>query len=192
MRTVIMAGGAGCRLSGDEEKPLLRIGDETLLERSVRAAVNSKAGTPLIATSDHTPKTTRFAREHRWEVIWTPGKGYHGDTLYLLGSLGDYISINVDVPFMTSEAIDEMHSAIRDSSIACVVSRDRIRFPVSDKSLMHAADGTLYIWVGLNYVTPDPDTELLVMDDELLAVNVNTPEDLALVRDLICTGAAPR
>ena len=40
------------------------------------------------------------------------------------------------------------------------------------------------LWIGLNFVTASPEISLLVYDDPLLAINVNTEEDLLTARKL--------
>ena len=44
MIAVIMAGGRSSRMGARTEKPLLRLGKETLLERTVAAIKGSRAG----------------------------------------------------------------------------------------------------------------------------------------------------
>jgi GTP:adenosylcobinamide-phosphate guanylyltransferase len=45
---------------------------------------------------------------------------------------------------------------------------------------MIGPDGRMMVWVGLNIVSDDADTGLVVIDDGLLCVNVNDDESLGL------------
>lgn len=185
MIAVIMAGGRSSRLGGRVEKPLLKLGKETLLERTVSAIKCSRAGDIIVATTPATPKTSKFAIKKGLAILETPGKDYHEDVYYLLDRFGPYLSINVDVPFMSTEAIDLLLSKAKKVSVACVLPLSCVSHPVSDDSVGKGKDGIDYVWIGLNYVAPSPETELLVMEDELLAININTPLDLALAMKMM-------
>jgi len=177
---VVMAGGKSSRMGARIEKPLLRLGKQTLLERTISAIGDSKVGEVMVATTPATPKTAKFAIKKGLAVIETPGKDYHEDVYFLLGRLGPYLSVNADIPFIDGKSIDLLLSKARKKSIACVIPLTSVPFPVSDDSVGKGEDGVEYVWIGLNYVTPSPETDILVMEDESLAMNINTPLDLAL------------
>lgn len=188
MLAVIMAGGKSTRMGKRIEKPLIKLGKQTLLERSVAAVRDSHADDLIVATTPSTPKTTAFAIKRGFAVLETPGIDYHEDVYFLLDRTGHYISVNADVPFMTPEAIDRLISRSKKESIACVIPKQKVAFPVDDDSVGKGKDGKEYVWVGLNYVTSSRETDLLVMDDEMLAMNINTPFDLAYAWNLVRKG----
>lgn len=192
MIAVIMAGGKSSRMGARIEKALLRIGKETLLERTMAAIRYSRAGDIIVATSPATPKTSEYAIKKGLAVLETPGEGYVEDVYYLLDRFGPYLSVNVDIPFISAEAIDFLLSKAECKSIACVIPMSAVPYPVSDDSIGKGEDGTDYVWVGLNYVTPTPETDLLVMKDEKLAININTPRDLALAARMLVKGRRKR
>ncbi len=185
MIAVIMAGGKSTRMGKRIEKPILRLGKETLLERSVNAVKGSRVADFIIATTPLTPKTTKLAIRRGYAVLETPGSDYHDDVYFLLDRVGPYISLNVDIPFITPDAIDQLISKSKRGSIACVLPRERVSYPVDDESVGDGRDGKPYVWIGLNYVTPSKETDLLVMEDERLAININTPLDLAFAWSII-------
>jgi GTP:adenosylcobinamide-phosphate guanylyltransferase len=185
MILVIMAGGRSTRMGKRIEKPVLRLGKETLLDRSVMAVKGSRAADLIIATTPSTPKTTKLSIKRGYAVIETPGKDYHDDVYFLLDKIGPYISLNVDIPFITPAAIDQLISKSKKESIACVLPREKVSYRVDDDSVGTGKDGKLYVWIGLNYVTPSKETDLLVIEDERLAININTPLDLALAWGII-------
>lgn len=185
MIVVIMAGGKSTRMGKRIEKPILRLGKETLLDRSVMAVKGSRAADFIVATTPSTPKTTKLAIKRGYAVLETPGVGYHDDVYFLLDRIGPYISLNVDIPFITSAAIDRLISKSKKESIACVLPREKVSYPVDGDSVGKGRDGNPYVWIGLNYVTPSKETDLLVMEDERLAINVNTPLDLAFAWSII-------
>jgi adenosylcobinamide-phosphate guanylyltransferase len=185
MIVVIMAGGKSTRMGKRIEKPILRLGKETLLDRSVMAVKGSRAADFIVATTPSTPKTTKLAIKRGYAVLETPGVGYHDDVYFLLDRIGPYISLNVDIPFITSAAIDRLISKSKKESIACVLPREKVSYPVDGDSVGKGRDGNPYVWIGLNYVTSSKETDLLVMEDERLAINVNTPLDLAFAWSIV-------
>ena len=185
MITVIMAGGKSSRMGPRIEKSLLKLGKETLLERTIAAINESRAGEIIVATTPATPKTSKFAIKLGLAVLETPGKDYVDDVYYLLDKFGNYLSVNADIPFINKEAINFLLSKVKKKSIACVLHKDSVHYPVSEDSVGDGGNGENIIWVGLNYVTPSPETDLIVMDDELLAININTPFDLALALKIL-------
>lgn len=185
MKTIIMAGGRSSRFGENLEKPLLRLGGMTLLERTVNAVLESRADDCLVALSESTPLAREFAEREGFSIIDTPGVDYHEDVKFLSDHLGNYLSVNVDIPFIGSEYIDLLQSKIEERSIACIVPLDIVQFKISERSTFEHEDGKRYVWVGLNYVTSLSDTDYLVIDNPLLALNVNTVDDLLLAAQLI-------
>jgi adenosylcobinamide-phosphate guanylyltransferase len=185
MIAVIMAGGRSTRMGGRIEKPIIRLGKETLLERAVSAVNGSRISDFIVATTSNTPKTTEFAIGRGFAVLETPGKDYHEDVYFLLDRIGPYISLNVDIPFMTPSAIDRLISESNRESIACALPREKVSYSVDRDSVGKGKDGKTYIWIGLNYVTLSKDTGILILDDERLAININTPFDIALAAGII-------
>lgn len=185
MKTVIMAGGKSSRLGVNREKALLSLGGATLLERSVAAVRKSEASDCLIAISNHTPRTEQFAKKRGLDIIETPGHGYHEDALFLLEHLGCFLSINVDIPFISADAINKLHLQTGEASIACVVPLSLVTFQLSEQSIFAPEEGKKFVWIGLNYVTPSPKTGYLILEDALLALNVNTLEDMSLAEKML-------
>jgi len=186
MRSVIMAGGRSTRLGDDIEKSLLRLCGMTLLERAVGSMRNSSAEEPIVAVSKWTPNTAKHAMDLGLEIINTPGKNYHDDTLILIDELDEFISLNVDVPFVGSNHIDYLLSNRRSGeSMACMLPVELARSEIFTQSVFSAEDGSRYIWIGLNFVTASEVTDYLPMDDPLLAININTLSDLRIAEDLL-------
>ena len=185
MISVIMAGGKSTRLGPRMEKPLIRLGKQTLIERTAETIRSSNAGKIIVATSPATPKTSAFAVKRGMAVLETPGNDYHDDVYFLLDKFGPYLSVNVDIPFLTREAINRLLAKSRDVSIACVIPRAKVSYAVAEDSVGKGKDGIEYVWIGLNYVTPTPETELLAMEDDRLAININTPLDLAFAAKML-------
>lgn len=185
MKTIIMAGGKSTRLGIDMEKPILPLGGRPLLDWPIEAIEGSTASDLIIATSKWTPLTRSYAEGRGIEIIDAPGIDYHEDLAFLINRFGNFISVNVDVPFIRAQTIDYLLSRINEKSLSCVVPSEMVRFQLSYQSIFTGNDGKPYIWAGLNFVTPDPIGDYLVIDDILLAVNINTLEDLSFAQRII-------
>ena len=181
---MIMAGGRATRFRHPEEKGVLEIEGRTLLERSVAALKAGGVDDISVAVTHRNPRTRELAKRLGIAAIETRGEEYHQDILELLAEQGNFISLNVDVPFVRGSHVKKLTDAIEEHSIACVVPACVSAIKPEQDSIMIDAEGTRMLWVGLNFVTTSPETSLLVYDDPLLAINVNTEEDLLTARKL--------
>jgi GTP:adenosylcobinamide-phosphate guanylyltransferase len=69
---LVMTGGKGTRMALSEEKPLLKIGVETVIEHVLAALKVVKSVDPIVvAASDYTPKTARLTIKFSVKVIET-------------------------------------------------------------------------------------------------------------------------
>lgn len=176
---VVMAGGKATRFSRRVEKGVLRVGGKTLLERSLEALSADGVDRVLVALSPHTPTTRRTAEGLGAEVVETGGLGYHEDVMGLLQLHDRFLSLNVDVPFVNEGHVSRMLEGYEGTSVAAVVRPEKSLMAPKSGSVGAEPDGQRSIWVGLNIVTPDPQTTLLEFDDPFLSVNINDDEDLA-------------
>ena len=180
MKAVIMAGGRATRFDGEVEKALLEVGGRNLLRRSVDALQHGRLSEILVAVSRRTPRTRIEAERAGLKVIDTLGKGYHQDIMELLEKLDDvFLTLNVDVPFVTEHHVARLLEAFDGNSLAAVVHTSRAAVRPRTESVGVDEAGEAFTWVGLNIVTPNPETETIMFDDPLLAVNINDEDDLA-------------
>ncbi len=180
MKAVIMAGGRAARFDGEVEKALLEVGGRSLLRRSVDALRQDGLSGVLVAVSRHTPRTRTEAEKAGLKVIDTPGNGYHQDVTELLEKLDDvFLTLNVDVPFVAEHHVARLLRAFDGNSLAAVVHASRVAVRPRTESVGVNKAGEAFAWIGLNIVTPNPETETIVFDDPLLAVNINDEGDLA-------------
>jgi adenosylcobinamide-phosphate guanylyltransferase len=180
MIAVIMAGGKATRYGKGVEKALLLLSGKSLLEISAEKLRDPRISEVFVSVSPNTPKTSAFCNQRNLLTITTSGMGYHEDIYELINRLGSFISLNVDCPFVTSQEVASLLDAVRDTSISMVVRKEAVRFPVDEQSTFRAETGEEYVWLGLNYVTNSNRTEILVSENWLGALNVNTPADLQL------------
>ncbi len=178
MYALIMAGGRGTRL-GQGEKALARVLDKPLLSY-VLAAVTDAGLDPVVITSPHTPYTANYCRIH--DILWicTDGKGYVEDIRQAITELsikGPCLTICADLPGITAEHIKIARDTFEKSGFPA----GSVWVPSPNG---HAADTLPGIPVGMNILTgaliDEEQNEIqILISDPLLALNVNTPEDLA-------------
>jgi len=197
MIAIILAGGKSSRLGEGKEKALIKIdrsGSETqkrLIDLVVENVRDSKAEGFLVAISKNTPKTAEYCKSQDYELLETPGKGYHADLRYLLAHYPEFVSVACDIAFLKPEHINSIidfyihnDSGIGNStctSITGAVPQDIIP-PYVVPSYVFEHDGRELVAVGLNIVTKGRKNLPFVFNDPLLAININTPRDLEIVK----------
>ncbi len=198
MIAIILAGGKSSRLGEGKEKALIKIdrsGSETpkrLIDLVVENVRDSKAEGFLVAISKNTPKTAEYCKSQDYELLETPGKGYHADLRYLLARYPEFVSVACDIAFLKPEHINSIidfyiHNDLRrgnststSTSITGAVPLDIIP-PYVVPSYVFEHNGRKLVAVGLNIVTTGRKNLPLVFNDPLLAININTPRDLEIV-----------
>jgi adenosylcobinamide-phosphate guanylyltransferase len=179
LMAVVMAGGRATRFGGEVEKALLEVGGVPLLVRAFNAVGMDGLNEVAVAVSPHTPRTREEARRRGMSTIDTQGLGYHQDVTCILEECDSFLTVNVDVPFVTRNHVGRLLESYEGGSIAVIVDAATTNTVVDGRSLGTMQDGRRFIWVGLNIVTPNPETKTILFDDPMLAVNINDEDDLA-------------
>jgi len=193
---LVMAGGKGSRMTIRVEKPLLDVGGKPMIEHVVDALKSAqKVDRIIIAVSRHTPRTTSRARGLSVEVLETPGLDFISDARYAVKSLGlkTVLIVSADLPLITSEMVDEIienYYRCRKPALSVMVPTtvyDRLGLK---PDLTLNIDGRVLVPVGINVINgtrideAELEQETLVVENEELAVNVNTQEDLQMANRL--------
>ena len=199
MRALIMAGGQGSRINRGE-KPLLLIRGRPMISYVIDAF--SAAGTdPVVAASKKTPMTMNWCRAQGIDVFRAEGKGFIDDmieavtTLEEQGPLFVYVS---DLPCITAEIIQNIANEYRlsgkDACSAWVPAHivQEIRCSIS---YLHPVNGVDACPAGVNILRGDlisrqQDEIQVLLNDPGLALNVNTPDDLAIAAEFLKRRAA--
>ncbi|MEA2033569.1 MAG: NTP transferase domain-containing protein, partial [Euryarchaeota archaeon] len=197
MIAIILAGGKSSRLGEGKEKALIKIdrrgsGSESetqkrLIDLVIENVRDSKAEGFLVAISKNTPKTAEYCKLQDYELLETPGKGYHADLRYLLARYPEFVSVACDIAFLKPAHINSIidfysHNDFGGgNSITGAVPLDIIP-PYVVPSYVFKHDGRRLVAVGLNIVTKGRKNLPLVFNDPLLAININTPLDLEIVK----------
>jgi len=184
LKGIVMAGGRAGRFGRPVDKSCLSVNGRSLLDRSTDALRVSGIDDILVATTGNHQQTQRAASLLGIPVVLTSGRGYHEDTLELISQFEQYVSVNVDMPFVRRDHVMTLMRSRPARSVAAVVSSDKALGTVDPQSLLTDKTGRTMIWTGLNMVSPDPETVLIELEDPLLTVNVNDDRDLRLAETI--------
>jgi len=194
---LVMAGGRGTRMGTDEEKPLLKVGGKPVIEYVLNALKGAeKIEEIVVAVSKRTPKTAAIARKLSLKVFQTPGKGFCLDSGYAIRKLKlqTALTICADLPLVTGEFVDEVitrYEQCNKPALTVMVpleiytklglSTDYV-FKIGGKNLVPAG---INVIDGKRIEEKELEEEILVIDDERVAVNVNTFEDLKVAEIML-------
>ena len=176
------------------EKPLLDVGDKPMLEHVVDALKSAEeVDRIIVAVSRHTPRTASRARGLSVEVLETPGLDFISDARYAVKSLGlrTVPIVSADLPFITGKLVDEIvenYYRCGKPALSVMVPKAVYERLGLKPDLTLNVDGRVLVPVGINVIDgarineAELEQETLVVENEELAVNVNTEEDLLIAR----------
>jgi len=167
---IILAGGKSTRMG--REKPVLKVGERPMLLRVYGEA--GKVGETVVALSRNTPKTRELCLREGIPFVETPGNGYVSDVQWLLREFEPFVSASADLPFVKASDIRSIAKAFDGrKSLTGVLPLGLV--PKDLKPPTYRG----YAIVGLNAVGTEGE-RFFELSNPLLALNVNTPEDLKL------------
>jgi len=193
MIAIILAGGKSSRMTGGkgigEEKALIKIGgrgnQKRLIDLVVESVRESKVDDFIVAISKNTPKTEEYCKLVGYELVETLGEGYHEDLRYLLLRYPEFVSVACDIPFLRSVHINAIIDAYLSHriSITGAVPLDIVPNITPGYTLEH--EGKRLVSCGINVVTGSKNSIPFLFDDPLLAININTHDDLRIARRML-------
>ncbi len=176
---VVLAGGRSSRFGS--EKALAPLNGKRLID-IVYSKANAVAdrGEAYVAVSKNAPKTREYCIKKGYNIIETHGN-YISDLKLILNEVGVFVSVACDLPFLKEEDIIEIAEAYNKlhKSLVGVLPAEKINFIEKSRCLVYND----MIVVGLNVVSEYEDF-FFFLKNKLLAVNINTPEDLILAEKL--------
>jgi len=196
MDAVVMAGGMGKRL-GIEEKPLTLIQERPMISYVLEALLGSKnIGRIFVATSPRVEKTEMwlldFVKNHKFvRIIRTKGDGFVNDMASAVeeaGITGSVLITMADLPLITSALIDRIINKYQDintPALSVHMGLDAFtRLGLRPDTVFHK-NGGFIVPCGINIldakrIREEQEDYNLILDDEELALNVNTVDDLAV------------
>ncbi len=193
---IVMAGGKGTRMTGAEEKPLLLVGGKPVISYVLAAVRDTKRiDSMVVAVTSHTPKTAKLMQELQVAVVNTPGKEYVSDLAYAVISLklGIVLVIGADLPLVTGRLLDtilEYYEGCGKPALTVAVPKETKQRLGLSAEYTFSINNKLVVPAGVNIIDgkeiekEELDQEVYVLDDEKLAVNVNTLQELHITENL--------
>jgi len=182
---ILMAGGMGTRLKVPCEKPLFKLHDKPLIKFVLDNLTASKLiDEIIIAVSPNTRETTQYLKSlnGNFKILDTSGEDYLKDLSYILDyfekkSKDDVLLfINADLPFISTETIDEVLNVYLDSdkdALSVVVPVEIF----DDLGLNYSYEYNGCVPSGLNVLRSEnivQDEKQLMLKKVELALNINT------------------
>ena len=182
---ILMAGGMGTRLKVPCEKPLFKLHDKPLIKFVLDNLTASKLIDEIvIAVSPNTRETTQYLKSlnGNFKILDTSGEDYLKDLSYILDyfekkSKDDVLLfINADLPFISTETIDEVLNVYLDSdkdALSVVVPVEIF----DDLGLNYSYEYNGCVPSGLNVLRSEnivQDEKQLMLKKVELALNINT------------------
>lgn len=177
-------------MEGLQEKPLLEVGGKPVIEHVLTSLLDAKrVDSIVVAVSNRTPKTVEFVKKFPVCVVDTPGEGYIPDMQFVVRKLNLQVVLAVvsDLPLITSEIIDqvlERYEEVGKPALTVAVPIGiKCKFGTGVEYAFEAGSETV-VPTGINVIDGHMidggwmDQEVMVLDKEEVAVNVNTTEEL--------------
>lgn len=195
MDAVVMAGGMGKRL-GLEEKPLTMILGKPMISYVLEALLASKnIDRIFVATSPRVNKTNLwlidFIKQHKnVSMIKTKGDGFVNDMASAVeeaGITGSVLITMADLPLITPALIDrtiEKYNEVKTPALSVHMKLEVCtRLGVRPDTVFYK-NGGFIVPCGINIldagrIREEQEDYNFILDDEELALNVNTADDLA-------------
>jgi adenosylcobinamide-phosphate guanylyltransferase len=195
---LVMAGGKGTRMKLKEEKPIVQVCGKPVIQYVLSALKGSKKiDRIIVATTCYTPKTTKLMRQSGIEVIQTPGKDYVSDMGWVVQTLklGVFLAIAADLPLVKAEMID----TIVERYERCGKPALTVAVPLETKVKLGMCieysfeeNGQELVPVGINVIDGRKrygdewlDQDIYLLNQQELAVNINTIEELQLAEYML-------
>jgi adenosylcobinamide-phosphate guanylyltransferase len=195
---LIMAGGKGTRMGAQEEKPLIKVCGKPVIQYVLEALENAKKIDKIyVAVTERTPRTAKFMKDFNVQVVITPGQNYVSDMGYATQAvkLGKFLAIAADLPLVTGEILDrivERYENCGKPALTVAVpieTKHRLGMGVDYSFKMDEKD---VVPTGINVIDGSKrygdewlDQDIFLFDTDELAVNVNTPKELATAEKMI-------
>lgn len=194
MDAVVMAGGMGKRL-GLEEKPLTMILGKPMISYVIEALLASKnIDRVFVATSSRVKQTNLwlldFIKQHKnVRMIKTKGDGFVNDMASAVeeaGITGSVLITMADLPLITPALIDRTIEKYREVNTPALSVHMKLevctRLGLRPDTVFHK-NGGFIVPCGINIldagrIREEQEDYNYILDDEELALNVNTADDL--------------
>lgn len=191
----MMAGGLGTRLKMGE-KPMVQLLGQPLIDRVVRALQDSLVERVLVAATASVPETRRWAEGKGIEVVETPGEGYVPDMVFAVEEARidePVLIVMADLPLLRGDIVDEIievYEKVPEPALSVHAPLEIYRRIGGKPDALFNYRGQFIVPSGVNVLLGskirfEQEDYHLILDRVELAVNVNSPRDLAICESIL-------
>lgn len=192
---LVMAGGLGTRLQRGE-KPMVRLLGRPLIDWVVSALRDSSVDGVLVATTASVPETMEWAEGEELSVVETPGEGYVPDMIFAVEETEitePVLIVMADLPLLRGEIVDEIievYERVHQPALSVHTPLELSRRIGGKPDALFNYHGRFIVPSGVNVLLGskirfEQEDYHLILDRVELAVNVNSPRDLAICEALL-------
>lgn len=184
-----MVGGRGTRMKKIIEKPLLKVNSVPIIERIAQVIKDSKLlNKSIYAVSPYTPNTRKFVLKKGYEIVDTPGEGYHIDLKYAVKKckLTKTLVVSGDLPFLTGELIDSVINVYIERAkpaLVVVISIDALKQFQLKPTYIIKCNNQEVIPTGINFIDGSlidkekMEQTIFITENLGFFININTYHD---------------
>ena len=191
---IVMAGGKGTRMQGEQEKLLLEY-KKPLILHVIDALKNSHCFEKIIAvTSPNSPQTYKILTENNIPIIETVGENFVTDLNFVLKKFNDYVFVTSgDLPLLDENIVKEIVSASNPKKIwTSVVTTKSFQSSLNlEPECLISLNEEEHVHTGISVVNATEiknfdsvEEDYLIINDKRVCLNVNTKTDFELLGSL--------
>ncbi len=178
------------------EKPMVRLFGRPLIDRVVSALEDSSVERVVVAATASVPETIRWVEEAEIEVVETPGGGYVPDMAFAVEMAridAPVLIVMADLPLLRGEIIDEIievYEKVPEPALSVHTPLEIYRRIGGRPDALFNYRGRFIVPSGVNVLLGskirfEQEDYHLILDRIELAVNVNSPRDLAICESIL-------
>ncbi len=175
---------------------MVRLLGRPLIDRVVSALHESSVDRVLVAATSSVPETRRWAEETGIEVVETPGAGYVPDMIYAVEDAGieePVLIVMADLPLLRGDIVDEIievYENVPEPALSVHTPLEMYRRIGGKPDALFNYRGQFIVPSGVNVLLGskirfEQEDYHLILDRIELAVNVNSPRDLAICESIL-------
>ena len=188
---LVMAGGKGTRMQGEQEKLLLEY-KKPLILHVIDALKNSNCFEKIIAvTSQNSPQTHKILTENNITIIETTGENFATDLNFVLKKLNDHVFVTSgDLPLLDENIVKQIvTTADPKKTWTSVITTKLFQLSLNlEPECIITSNEEDHVLTGISIVNANEITnfdsvneDYLIINDKRVCLNVNTKTDFELL-----------
>jgi molybdenum cofactor cytidylyltransferase len=189
---IVLAAGRGSRFSGQRHKLVQDLGSSSVLGQTIGHAIESRLPVVVVTTQPLAAEATRWVARRE---VGTPGSGPLGMGFSIAAGVaarsdgGGWLVLPGDMPLVRPSSLVRVAEGLAQHAVVFAQHRGRRGHPVAFAAELFSELVQLAGDEGARRLMARYPSQGIELDDPGVLVDVDTPDDLAVVR--ASTAAAP-